>query len=77
MYAKSYVLAPKNITENICVAKTYYIKKVKGGRVSGRALKKKSECWSLFHVPPPPWRYKYDLISVGVVRMTESKTYGT
>ena len=33
--------------------KTYYIRKVLGGRVSGRALKKKGECWSLFHIPPP------------------------
>ena len=45
----------KNITENICVAKTYYIRKVKGGRVSGRALKKKKVSvglFSMFHHPP-------------------------
>ena len=52
-------MAPKNIAENICVAKTYYIRKVKGGRVSGRALKKKSKCWSLFHVPLPPCANTY------------------
>ena len=41
----------KNITENISVEKTYSIRKVGGG--SG-LRKKKSECWSLFHIPPPP-----------------------
>ena len=54
MYVKNYVLTPKNIAENIYVEKTYYIRKVGGGGGSGRAPKKKSECWSLFHVPPPP-----------------------
>ena len=35
--------------------KTYYIRKVGGGGVRQGSEKKKSECWSLFHVPPPPW----------------------
>jgi hypothetical protein len=34
-------LALKNMAENIYVGKKYYIRKVDGGRVSGRAPKKK------------------------------------
>ena len=41
--------------KDIGLGKTYYIRKVEGGGVSSRPLKKKNECWSLFHIPPPPW----------------------
>ena len=35
------------------------------GGGSGRALKKKCECWPLFHVPPPPWLV---IVTCGTVR---------
>ena len=39
----------KNHSENIYMEKTYYIRKVLGGRVSGRTLKKKK--WVLVSFP--------------------------
>ena len=36
------------------MGKTYSIRKVGVGGWSSRPLKKKNECWSLFHIPPPP-----------------------
>ena len=50
----------QNITEN--KEKTYYIRKVGGGG-QARLRKKKSECWSLFHVPPPPWLTAEDSVT--------------
>ena len=58
-YVNNYVLALKNIAKNIYVEKTYYIRKVGGGGGQAELRKKKSECWSLFHVPPPPCLCSY------------------
>ena len=36
------------------MGKTYSIRKVGGGRGVKWDSEKKNECWSLFHIPPPP-----------------------
>ena len=41
--------------KNISMGKTYSIRKVRVGGVKWNSEKKKNECWSLFHIPPPPW----------------------
>ena len=40
--------------KNIGTRKTYYIWEEGGEGVSQIHEKKNCECWSLFHVPPPP-----------------------
>ena len=37
------------------MGKTYAIRKVGGGRGVKQDSEKKNECWSLFHILPPPW----------------------
>ena len=63
------------------MGKTYSIRKVEGGGVSSRPLKKKNECWSLFHVPPPPclrdwlrWRCRMQKNSLKI--LARPKTHG-
>ena len=47
----------KHCWKHIC-GKKYHIRKLGGGGGGGGQAglrRNKSECWSLFHLPPPPW----------------------
>ena len=39
------------------MGKTYSIRKVRVGGSQAEIWKKKNECWSLFHIPPPPCKH--------------------